>query len=119
MSHRILTDDERRLADTLLDEIRSKLSGLADGDTDLLFAFRRKVYKELSYDERDKPAVRRALKKRKHAEQQGRCADCGDPMPIKNSHLDRVHAPAGYTPENTRLVHADCHHESQNEKDYA
>ena len=39
-------------------------------------------------------------------------------MPIKYSELDRIHAPAGYTPKNTRLVHAACHQKSQSERGY-
>jgi hypothetical protein len=58
-------------ANRLLDTVRARLLELAAGDADLLFAFRRKVYKELIYDERDKPMVRRRLKAAKRREQSG------------------------------------------------
>ena len=47
----------------MLGEVRTRLNALAAGDLELLFALRRKVYKELTYDERGKrrtaPAKRR------------------------------------------------------------
>jgi len=118
-SHRKLTDSERQSAKELLDEIRSKLDVLANSDKDLLFALRRKIFKELSYDERDKPSARKAIKKKKWIEQERKCADCGEPMQFKYSHADRIHAPAGYNMDNIRLVHSECHHKSQSEKDYS
>ena len=42
--------------------MRARLTALAAGDMELLFAFRRKVYKELTYDERGKPMARKRLK---------------------------------------------------------
>lgn len=45
--------------------VRCRLTVLSHADSDLLFAYRRNIAKELQYDERDKPMVRRALKKKK------------------------------------------------------
>ncbi len=49
---------------------------MSHGDPELLFAYRRKLFKELTYDERSKPSVRRRLKAIKRAEQHGLCAVC-------------------------------------------
>ncbi|GAB3314632.1 hypothetical protein [Luteimonas notoginsengisoli] len=70
MSSPRLTPEQLELARKLLDEIRERLAALSGGDRDLVFAYRRKVYKELMHDER-KPMVRRRLKLLKMKEQQG------------------------------------------------
>jgi len=44
-------DDELKRANELLADIRQRLTSLAAGDPLLLFAYRRKVVKELGYDE--------------------------------------------------------------------
>jgi hypothetical protein len=62
MPNRNLTPDELKNANDLLAEIRDRLIMLAGDDPLLLFAYRRKVMKELSYDERSKPGVRAKLK---------------------------------------------------------
>jgi len=77
------------------------------------------VMKELGYDERSKPAVRTKLKALKWELQNGRCAECGDEMPLKYSELYRRNAANGYTTENTELVHAKCHQARQAAKRYA
>ena len=59
MANRQLTPEELERANALLAEVRSKLEALSQGDKDLLFAYRRKLFKELTYDERRKPMVRR------------------------------------------------------------
>ena len=105
MANRQLQQAELALANILLAEIRQKLSALSGGDAELLFAYRRKVFKELTYDERDKPMVRRKLKDQKWKEQRGLCALCGKDLPIKYTVLDRLIASAGYTAENTRVIH--------------
>lgn len=51
------------MANELLKEVRQRLATLSDGDPLLLFAYRRKVFKELIYDERGKPMVRAKLKR--------------------------------------------------------
>jgi hypothetical protein len=62
MPNRNLTPDELKEANVLLAEIRERLVALAGDDRALLFAYRRKVTKELGYDERSKPGVRSKLK---------------------------------------------------------
>lgn len=118
MSNRQLTADELARAHEVLREIRARLDGLAGGDNELLFAYRRKVYKELIYDERSKPAHRNAVKLARWNLQGGKCAHCAKEMPLKYAHLDRIRAVDGYTVENTELIHGDCHHDRQALKRY-
>jgi hypothetical protein len=106
-------------ASKLLADIRKGLTELAAGDPLLLFAYRRKITKELSYDERGKPGARKLLKTLKWGQQGRKCAHCGVEMPLKNSELDRKNAADGYTEENTELVHHSCHQERQASKRYA
>jgi hypothetical protein len=119
MPNRNLSPDELKRANQLLGEIRNRLTTLAAGDPRLLFAYRRKIAKELGYDERGKPGVRKLLKALKWGEQNHKCAHCGKEMPLKNSELDRKHAAGGYTEENTELLHHHCHQERQAAKGYA
>ena len=118
MPNRNLTADELKQANELLADVRERLASLAVGDPRLLFAYRRKVIKELGYDERGKPGVRGKLKALKWGQQNGKCAHCGDEMPLKYSELDRHNAVDGYTPENTDLIHAKCHQVRQAAKRY-
>ncbi len=113
-----LNADELKRANELLKDIRERLTNLAVGDPLLLFAYRRKVIKELGYDERGKPLARAKLKALKWGQQNGKCAHCSKDMPLKYSELDRKNAADGYTPENTELVHAKCHQERQAAKGY-
>jgi hypothetical protein len=107
-----------RQANELLALVRGRLDELSRGDPLLLFAYRRKVAKELGYDERGKPAHRNKLKALKWGLQGRKCAHCGDEMPLKYSELDRKNAADGYTEENTELVHDRCHRERQAAKGY-
>jgi hypothetical protein len=118
MPNRNLNADELKLANELLSDIRERLVNLAADDPLLLFAYRRKVVKELGYDERGKPLARAKLKALKWGQQHGRCAHCKLEMPLEYSELDRKNAPDGYTVENTELVHAKCHQARQAEKRY-
>lgn len=118
MPNRNLSADELKRANELLTDIRERLKSLAGGDPLLLFAYRRKVVKELGYDERDKPGVRAQLKALKWGQQNGKCANCDDELPLKYSELDRKNAADGYTAENTELVHAKCHQARQAAKRY-
>ena len=119
MANRQLNPDELTVARSLLDEIRAKLSVLAGDDKELLFAYRRKIYKELGYDERSKPTVRRALKDKKWKEQRGLCSICNKELPMTYTVLDRLNAVDGYTSENTRLIHQECDVSFQQSKGYA
>jgi hypothetical protein len=114
-----LTVAELAQAQVLLDSVRAQLLALSGGDPDLLFAYRRKLYKELTYDERDKPMVRRQLKAKKRREQNGVCPLCQKPLPQKYCVLDRFQAAAGYTAENTRLICQECDIQAQTAKGYA
>lgn len=118
MANRRLTKDEVEKLDGLLHTIRSELSAFAEGDSELLFAFRRRLLVKLTHDERGTPAQRNKLKVLKWKEQSGICPLCSQPMPQKYAELDRFSASAGYTPENTRLVHHECHIEDQARKRY-
>jgi hypothetical protein len=119
MPNRNLMADELKLAHELLAEIRKRIDALAGGDPLLRFAYKRKIVKELGYDERSKPAARNRLKMLKWALQDRRCAHCGKEIELKYSELDRKNAADGYTEANTDLVHAKCHHERQAAKRYA
>lgn len=119
MTNRTLTTDELDKANTLLQDIRSRLHILAGEQQDLLFAYRRKIAKELIYDERGKPMKRKVLKLNKMIAQKGLCAECHLELPKRGAELDRINAMEGYTDGNTRLVHHDCHVRSQEQKHFA
>jgi len=118
MANRMLTTEELAHANALLDEIRARLQTLAKGDPALLFAYRRKVYKELTYEEREKPMVRRKVKAAKRVEQDGICERCKQPLPENYCVLDRYEAVKGYTKENTRLICQNCDVAIQQERGY-
>jgi len=122
MPNRTLTAAElAKLARPLLAEIRDKLNGLSGGDSQLLFALRRKIYKELSFDERGTPMKRKLLRAAKFAEQQGKCALCGDALePMgKNAVLDRAEAMNGYVTQNVRLICTKCDRRNQESRNYS
>jgi hypothetical protein len=116
---RQLSPSELHQANHLLEEIRRRLSGMAGEDESLHFAYRRKIAKELTYDERSKPMVRRALKKKKYDEQEGICPICNRLLPDRYAILDRIIAISGYTSENTRLIHQHCDQQVQSERKYS
>ena len=118
MGNRNLSPSELAKAKALLEHIRRELADLSEGDESLLWALRRKLYKELTYDERGKPAQRRKLKGAKWKAQRGFCAECNGPLPDKYCVLDRFEAMKGYTEENTRLICPDCDTRLQAEKGY-
>ena len=118
MPNRILSPDELLNANALLVEVRARLKSLAGGDSALLFAYRRKIYKELTYDERGKPTHRRRLKALKRCQQAGRCAECGGPLPARYAVLDRLDAHLGYTEDNTRLLCRECDTRIQAQRGY-
>jgi uncharacterized protein with PIN domain len=122
MPNRTLTSEElKNLFAPLLDDVRAKLKSLSSGDSELLFALRRKLYKELSYDERGKPMHRRLLKAAKYAEQLGKCANCGGELEQmgKNAVLDRAQAIRGYVADNVRLLCHFCDRKLQAERNYS
>jgi len=119
MPNRQLKPEDLILANAMLSEIRARLEILSNGDRELLFAYRRRVFKELTYNERDKPAVRRKLKDLKWKDQRGLCAICGKELPETYTVLDRPNAVDGYTKENTPLIHRECDVAHQLSKGYA
>ena len=116
-NHR-LSSVQLEIARSLLREVRARITDISGGDTVLEFAYRRKVYKELTHDERSRPMVRRKLKALKMSEQCGLCAICKEPRPERGAVLDRVRAVDGYVSRNTRLVHAACDVDQQASKGY-
>ena len=119
MPNRQLTSIEIVAARSLLSHVREQLEALAGNDPDLLFAFRRKVYKELIYDERHKPSQRKKLKALKRREQNEMCPECNKPLPDAYCVLDRMNAVDGYTAENTRLICRPCDIKIQSSRRYA
>jgi ribosomal protein L44E len=119
MPNRQLNAAELVKAKGILDHVRAQLEELAGGDVELLFAVRRKVYKELTYDERGKPMARRRLKVSKRQAQGGLCPICEKPLPEKYCVLDRKSAVLGYTDENTRLICTECDTKTQSKRGYA
>ena len=120
MPHRTLTNEElAHLANPLLQQVRELLDAHSDGDADLLWALRRKLAKELIYDERGKPVQRVALKKRKRREQNELCAACSKLLPEKGSILDRIEAMRDYASDNTRVLCPSCDTAIQQDRGYA
>lgn len=118
---RKLTAEELEKARALIEQVRASLEGLSGGEAELLFAYRRKIAKELIYDERSSPAKRKSLKRRKLISQSGKCALCGEPLPPAGlgSVLDRLNAMGGYTDSNTRLLCRECDLRTQRERAFA
>ena len=88
----------------ILEEVRSLLLQASNGDPKFHWALRRKLAKELVYDERDKPAKRKRLKRQKRRQQGDKCQRCGGDLPQRGAVLDRLDTMKGYTFENTRLL---------------
>ena len=106
-------------AHNLLDKIRKETKTLTGNDPELIFAFRRKIYKELMYDERGKPTERKKLKDTMLKKQKGMCPICKKELPETGADLDRIHgAIRGYTEQNVRLIHSTCHREDQKKKGF-
>ena len=118
MANRFLTDAELQRASDLLDEIRARLAKLSGADPELLFAYRRKIAKELGYDERSKPAVRKKLKILQRQRQSNLCAVCKKSLPESYAVLDRFVASKGYTEANTRLICQNCDTKTQAARGY-
>ena len=102
----------------ILESVRTQLNAASAGDEQLLFALRRKVQKELGYDERNKPAHRNKIKRERRLAQDNRCPLCNEALPEKYAVLDRFEAWKGYTFENTQLIHAECDFRRQQSKGY-
>jgi len=118
LASRRLSNEELQRANLLLDDIRKMLIGLGGEDAELLFAYRRKLWKELSFDERSKPAYRAKLKRQMHKAQDGKCACCQRDIPISYSVLDRFEAHKGYIASNVRLICQECDRKIQTERGF-
>jgi hypothetical protein len=117
MTNRLTTEQSEKV-NALLNEIRVKLQKMSAGDPKLLFSYRRRIFIRLTHDERGTPTHRRKLKQLKMTEQAGKCAICEIALPDTEAELDRFEAWLGYTPENTQLVHHDCHRRQQRERGF-
>ena len=119
MTNRLLSETELRdLFSPMFHEVRDLLVQASSGDEELLWALRRKLAKELTYEERSKPAQRKRLKRSKRISQNERCARCQKPLPTKGAVLDRHEAMLGYTPENTQVLCPRCDIEVQESRGY-
>jgi hypothetical protein len=114
-----LTDDILQQVRVLLEGVRAELNALAKGDATTLHHARRYLMKRLEFDERGTPADRNKLKLTLMAKQQGKCSSCGEPLPPRDSELDRKNPVLGYTEENCTLIHHQCHRKAQAAKNYA
>jgi DNA repair exonuclease SbcCD ATPase subunit len=109
MANRNLTPSElEALFRPLMADVRAKLTQLSKGDAELLWALRRKLSKDLTYDERSKPGERAKLKASLRRKQGNKCPGCSKELPEKYAVLDRVEAMKGHTAENTRLICPAC-----------
>ena len=107
-TNRALTETELEAARALLADIRGRIDEAAGDDEQLRFALNRKVYKELSYDERGKPNARSSLKARMIKAQAGNCAECAKPLPPADTVLDRLSADKAYVEGNVRVLCRPC-----------
>lgn len=115
-----LTDEQRtKVFAPLFRRVLADLQRASGGKSDLLWALRRKLAKELTYLERSKPSQRKILKALMWGKQRGKCALCKKSMPLKNSELDRKNTVRGYVESNVRLVHHKCHINDQARRRYA
>jgi hypothetical protein len=114
-----LSPDHLAAVRKLVELICAELEKIAAGDKKTLFHARRYIQKRLEVGERSTPAKRNKLKLTLMATQQGKCAACGEPLPPRDSELDRESALLGYTEENCRLVHHDCHRKQQAARNYS
>jgi hypothetical protein len=103
----------------LFQRVVGDLVQLAGGDEGLLFALRRKLAKELTYEERSGPSVRKRLKRLKREAQKNICPVCRHLLPPRYCVLDRLEAPKGYTMENTRLICDACDRQIQEDRNFA
>ncbi len=119
LANRQLTAEElKNIYSPLIVKLRKQILKLSKGDEALVWALRRKLFKELMYDERGKPMQRRKLKGIKRKEQNNKCANCGKKLPEKYTVLDRIEAMKGYTQVNTRLLCPKCDSIIQQQRGY-
>jgi len=117
---RKLNEQELKVANSLLEEVRHSIEKHSENDLDLRFALRRKIAKELTYDERGTPMQRKKLKLKMLRVQNGLCANCGKALPLlaRGAVLDRQNAMAGYTAENVKLICRACDDKLQESRNF-
>jgi hypothetical protein len=116
---RLTAEQAEKMFQPIFARIIADLEATSGGNSKLLWALRRKLAKELTYLERGTPTRRKKLKQQKFTEQNGVCTICGGELPQRGAELDRTDAFLGYTQQNTRLVHHECHVADQQKKNYA
>jgi len=120
MANPKLNETQLKQVNKLLDKIRKEINSLSKKNPNLVFAFRRKIYKQLMYDERGTPMERRKLKEKMREIQKGKCAFCNRPLPKKGAELHRTGgAIYGYTEKNVVLICHACHIKEQKKKEYS
>jgi len=117
-NRRLSSTELERIFEPFVSGVRSLLLALSQGDEAMQWALRRKLAKELQFDERGKPTHRRKLKALKRKQQTNLCALCAEPLPVEDVILDRLEAMAGYTAENTRLLCRKCDYKIQKDRGF-
>jgi hypothetical protein len=117
-TRKLSTDELTTVFRPILDQVRLILLRASNGDSQFHWALRRKLAKELVYDEREKPAKRKRLKRQKRRQQGDKCQNCRLELPQRGAVLDRLDAMKGYTLENTRLLCPRCDLELQVSRGY-
>ncbi len=105
-------------AKKLLEKIRKEIKVIANNNPKLIFAFRRKIYKELMYDERSKPMERKRLKGLLRKKQKGLCFECKKALPRRGAVLDRSEAIKRYNEKNVNLICSECDKKIQEKRQY-
>ena len=113
-----LNEIQLKQAHKLIAKFRKEIETLAKNNPKAIFAFRRKIYKELMYDERSKPMERKKLKDKMRKKQKGVCPLCRQGLPERGAILDREEAIRGYTEKNVRLICLNCDKKVQEERGY-
>lgn len=112
--NRILTQEElSELSAPLFEEVKRLLNEYSRGDTDLLWALRRKLGKQLTVEEKGRQIDIRKLKEYKRGQQVGNCNVCSDPLPERGAILDRFSGMKPYVADNTQLICPDCDAQKQ------
>jgi hypothetical protein len=118
MANPTLNEEQRKIAMEIVAGVSARLHALAAGDESLLFAYIRKVSKQLVYLERDSPSKRKRVKKKVWKSQHELCAECKQPLELRYSIADRIDAVKRYIPENLEIIHDACNRARLERKGY-
>ncbi len=118
MANSQLNQKQLSKANELLNKIRKEINTLTNNNPELIFAFRRKIYKELIYNERGKPMKRKKLKEGLWKKQKGLCSKCKQKLSEKGAVLDRIKAIRGYNEKNVNLICPQCDKKIQEKRGY-